>query len=275
VTSSKADQFLALHRKGEPLVVPNPWDVGSAVALQAMGFRALATTSSGFAATLGRLDGSATRDEVLAHAAQIVAATGVPVSADLEDGFAAGPAGVAATVAAAIEAGLAGCSIEDFSRHESQAIRPVEVAVERVAAAVEAAAGRIVLTARAENYLHGRQDLADTIARLQRYQEAGADVLYAPGLRVLDDIAALVGDVDRPVNVLLMRGGPTIDELASVGVSRVSIGGAFAYAALGALAQAAEELTRPGPYGFWDLADAGRALAGRAFGHEPEAAATP
>src|SRR5580704_4151784 len=190
--SEKAARFLGLHRKGSPLLLPNPWDQGSARVLAALGFAALATTSSGFAATLGRLDGSVSRDEALTHAAVIVAATPLPVSADLENCFADDPAGVARTVTLAAATGLAGCSIEDFS---GTAIYDAALAAERVAAAAEAAhAGpvRLVLTARAENYLHGRPDLADTIARLQAYQAAGADVLYAPGLTRLADIRQVV-----------------------------------------------------------------------------------
>jgi 2-methylisocitrate lyase-like PEP mutase family enzyme len=225
----KADQFLELHRPGDPLLLPNPWDQGSARVLASMGFRALATTSSGFAASLGRADGQVSREEALAHAAIIVAATGLPVSADLEKCFAGDPAGVARTVVLAAEAGLAGCSLEDFTGDEAQPIYGIGQAAERVAAAAEAAhsgvghsgAGNLVLTARAENYLHGRRDLADTIARLQAYQEAGADVLYAPGLTSLADIREVVRSVDRPVNVLAFSGAPSVAELTEAGVSRV------------------------------------------------------
>ncbi|MGA2528542.1 MAG: isocitrate lyase/phosphoenolpyruvate mutase family protein [Acidimicrobiales bacterium] len=262
MSASGAKAFLALHCPGSPLVMPNPWDVGSALALEALGFSALATTSSGLAATLGRLDGSVTRDEALAHAAQIVAAVGVPVSADLENGFGDEPEVVALTVEGAVAAGLAGCSIEDYGKG---GIYEIELATQRVAAAVEAAAGRIVLTARAENYLHSRADLADTIARLQAYGRAGADVLYAPGIVEPEEIRVLVGELDRPVNVLLLPDGPGVSDLASYQVSRVSIGGSFAFAAFGTLARAALELQGTGPYTFWDLAAEGRALARRAF----------
>src|SRR4051812_45241440 len=182
-----AERFRSLHHGDGPLLLPNPWDVGSAKLLASLGFQALATTSSGHAATLGRLDGSVTRDEALAHGAEIVGATELPVSADLENGFADDSAGVGETVRLAVDAGLAGCSIEDFTGREDEPFYPLELAAERVAAAVEVADGRLVLTARSENFIHGRQDLADTIARLQAFQEAGADVLYAPGLRSLDD----------------------------------------------------------------------------------------
>jgi 2-methylisocitrate lyase-like PEP mutase family enzyme len=259
--SDLAGRFLALHRPGQPLLLPNPWDIGSARLLASMNFAALATTSSGYAATLGRQDGSVTRDEAIAHAAAIAAATPLPVTADLEKGFADDPGGVAETVTAAIAAGLAGCSIEDFTGDESNPIYDGELAAERVAAAAEAAhAGprRLVLTARAENFLHGRADLADTIARLQRYAEAGADVLYAPGLSRASDIRDVVSAVDRPVNVLAFAGAPTVAELADLGVARISVGGAFTFAALGALIEAARELQTDGTYGYLRAARTGR-----------------
>jgi 2-methylisocitrate lyase-like PEP mutase family enzyme len=265
--TDRAGQFLDLHRPGNPLLLPNPWDQGSAKLLASLGFQALATTSSGFAATLGRLDGSVSRDEALAHAAAIVAATELPVSADLENCFADDPGGVARTVTRAAETGLAGCSVEDFTDDDDQPIYEIGLAAERVAAAAEAAhAGpaRLVLTARAENYLHGRPDLADTITRLQAYQAAGADVLYAPGLTSLADIRQLVTAVDRPVNVLAMSGAPPVSELAEAGVSRVSVGGAFAFAALGALAAAATELRDKGTYGYLANSAAGRRAVQRA-----------
>ena len=263
-----AARFLALHRPGRPLLLPNPWDIGSARLLASLEYEALATTSSGHAATLGRSDGSVTRDEAIGHAAAIVTATPLPVSADLENGFADDPEGVAATVTVAIGAGLAGCSIEDFTRNEDDPIYEREHAAERIAAAAQAAhAGprRLVLTARAENYLHGRDDLADTIARLQRYAEAGADVLYAPGLTRASDIRDVVSAVDRPVNVLALPGAPTVSELADLGVARVSVGGAFAYAALGALVEAARELRTAGTYGYLRSARIGRQVSGTVF----------
>jgi 2-methylisocitrate lyase-like PEP mutase family enzyme len=266
--SSPADRFLALHRPGQPLLIPNPWDAGSARVLAWVGFEALATTSSGFAATLGRADGSVTRDEAIGHAAAIVAATPLPVSADLENGFADEPEEVAATVAAAIGAGLAGCSVEDFTRRTDDPIYERGLAADRVAAAAEAAhAGprRLVLTARAENYLYGRDDLADTIARLQQYSDAGADVLYAPGLTSADDIRQVVRSVDKPVNVLALAGAPSVAELADLGVARISVGGAFAYAALGALAEAATELRDSGTYGYLRSSATGRQAATSAF----------
>jgi 2-methylisocitrate lyase-like PEP mutase family enzyme len=262
-----ADRFRALHVPGDPLLMPNPWDPGSAKLLAHLGFAALATTSSGFAGTLGRLDGTVTRAEALAHAASIVSAVDVPVSADLENGFAADPAGVADTVAAALAAGLAGGSIEDFTGAADAPIYELALARDRVAAAAAAArAGAgLVLTARAENYLHGRPDLADTITRLQAYQEAGADVLYAPGLKSLDDIRRVVAAVDRPVNVLTWPGGPTVAELAAAGVARISVGGAFSRVAAGALTLAAREFLDQGTYSFFDLAVIGRDATTAAF----------
>jgi 2-methylisocitrate lyase-like PEP mutase family enzyme len=267
--ADKAQRFLALHRPGEPLLMPNPWDLGSARLLASLGFEALATTSSGFAATLGRNDGSVTRDEALVNAAVIVAATDLPVSADLENAYADDPAGVAETMRLAIEVGLAGASVEDFTGRADDPIYDAGFAAERVAAAAEAAhagPGRLVLTARAENYLHGRPDMADTIARLQAYQEAGADVLYAPGLRRAEDISQVVREVDRPVNVLALEGAPPVAELASAGVSRISVGGSFAFAAIGAVVSAATELREQGTYGFRANSAVGAAAARRAFG---------
>jgi 2-methylisocitrate lyase-like PEP mutase family enzyme len=267
--SEPAGAFLALHQGERPLLLPNPWDVGSAKLLASLGFQALATTSSGYAATLGRLDGSVTRDEALAHAETIVGATGLPVNADLENGFADDPEGVAQTVRLAVGAGLAGCSVEDFTGRGDDPIYPLELAAERVAAAAEAAhagPGQLVLTARSENYLHGRRDLADTVARLQAYQEAGADVLYAPALRSADDIRSVVESLDRPVNVLAIPGVPTVDELAAIGVRRVSVGGGFAFVALGATVAAARELLDQGTYGFWETAGPGAQAARAAFG---------
>jgi 2-methylisocitrate lyase-like PEP mutase family enzyme len=264
-----ARRFLDLHAGEQPLLLPNPWDAGSAKLLASLGFEALATTSSGFAATLGRLDGSVTRNEALAHAAVMSGATELPVSADLENGFADEPEGVAETVRLAIEAGLAGCSIEDFTRDEGSPIYDAGLAVERIAAAAQAAhAGpvHLVLTARAENHLHGRDDLDDTISRLRAYGEAGADVLFAPGLARIDDIRRVVGEVGRPVNVLANPAGPTVAELAAAGVRRISVGGALAFAALDAAAEAARELRDEGTYGFLERSRAGRIAAREAFG---------
>ncbi len=255
----KAAHFLTLHQRVRPLLLANAWDVGSAKLLASLGFEALATTSGGYAATLGRLDYSVSREEALAHAAALVEASDLPVSADFENGFADDPDGVAETVRLALEVGLAGCSIEDWSGAEGR-LYGAQEAAERVAAAAEAAhAGpiQLVLTARAENYLRDKPDLSDTIARLRAYQEAGADVLYAPALDRPQDIRELVASVGLPVNVLARPSVPAVPELAALGVKRVSVGGAFAYAALAAAASAATELLDQGTYGFWEMTSAG------------------
>lgn len=265
---TRAAHFRDLHSGPSPLLIPNPWDAGSARILASLGFQALATTSSGFAATLGQLDGSVTREQVLDHATTIVAATPLPVSADLENCFAHNPDGVAETVRLAAGTGLAGCSIEDFSGNADDPIYAAPVAAERVAAAAEAARSgstRLVLTARSENFLHGRTDLADTIARLQSFQEAGADVLYAPGITTEADIRAVVTSVDLPVNVLAYPGGPDVATLASLGVRRISVGGAFAYAAIAGLVAAGRELLDAGTYGYLEQSAIGRNAAKAAF----------
>jgi 2-methylisocitrate lyase-like PEP mutase family enzyme len=266
--ADKARRFLDLHVPGEPLLMPNAWDAGSAKLLASLGFEALATTSSGHAATLGRLDGSVTRDEALAHAAAIVAAVDVPVSADLENCFADEPEGVAETIRGARAAGLAGCSIEDFTGDADEPIYPIGLAADRVRAAAAAAhegGVHLVLTARSENYLHGRPDIEDTVARLQAFQEAGADVLYAPGIKDPDALRRITSALQRPVNALALGGAPAVSELASLGVARVSVGGAFAFAALGAVVQAAEELREHGTYGYLERAATGSRAARRAF----------
>jgi 2-methylisocitrate lyase-like PEP mutase family enzyme len=270
--ADRASRFQALHEGESPLLLPNPWDRGSAKLLAALGFEALATTSSGAAATLGRLDGTMTAEEAIASAAEIVEATDLPVSADLENGFADDPEGVAETVRLALAAGLAGASIEDYSGREQAPFYAIDHAAERVAAAAEAAHGgaaRLVLTARAENHLRGVNDLGNTIARLQAYQEAGADVLYAPGLRSLEDIRRVVSAVERPVNVLAFPGVPSVSELAAAGVRRVSVGGAFAFAALGATVEAAQELLGEGTYGYLERTGLGLQIARPVF-TEPE-----
>jgi 2-methylisocitrate lyase-like PEP mutase family enzyme len=248
--AEKARQFLALHKPGEPLLLPNPWDLGSARVLASLGFQALATTSSGAAMTLGRTDGSLSRGEALEHARAMAGFSDLPVSADLENGFADAPAEVARTVVLAMDTGLAGCSIEDYS---GSGLYDIGLATERIAAAADVAhLGEVpfVLTARAENHIRGNPDLADTITRLQAYQEAGADVLYAPGLTDLADIRQVVASVDRPVNILTFAGCPAVADLAAAGVSRISVGGAFCNTAYGALADAATELRDRGTYGY-------------------------
>jgi 2-methylisocitrate lyase-like PEP mutase family enzyme len=236
--------------------------------LVSLGFQALATTSSGHAATLGRFDGRVTRDEALSHAASISAAVaddGVPVSADLEHGFADSAEGVAETARLAVSAGLAGFSIEDSTGVRDSPIYEFDLAVERVAAAASVAGSSSVLTARCELYLHGQRDLAEVIRRLQAFAAAGADVVFAPGVVELDEVRALVEAVDKPVNVLAMPGCPPVAELASVGVARVSVGGAFAFAAYGALVDAAVELRDAGTFGFRSASASARDAVRSAF----------
>ncbi len=243
----RAAAFRALH-EGEPFVIPNPWDAGSAKVLAALGFEALATTSSGFAFTLGRRDGSVSLDELTSHVRAIVAATALPVSVDLENGLGAEPEAAARAIFAAAEAGAVGGSIEDFG--EPEGIYPRDHAAERVAAAVEAARSLdldFVLTARAENHIRGNPDLDDTIARLQAYERAGADVLYAPGLSGSEEIRAVCAAVGRPVNVLA-RPGMSFAEIAAAGAQRVSVGGALAWTAVEAAADAAARIREHGDF---------------------------
>jgi 2-methylisocitrate lyase-like PEP mutase family enzyme len=250
--------------------MPNAWDIGSAMLFASLGFEALATTSGGFAASRGRADGLMSRDDVLAHARDLATAVDVPLSADLENCFAHEPEGVAATITDAMATGLAGASVEDFSGDPDDPIYEAALAAERVRAAAEAAhrgPEPIVLTARAENYLRGREDLGDTIARLQSYQEAGADVLFAPRVVDPDDLRQLIGAVDLPVSVLVVPGAPTVGQLAELGVSRISVGGAIAVAAYGAAIQAVTELRDQGTTGYWELAAVARPVMSAAFIH--------
>lgn len=254
-THDKATKFREMHLRPEILVLPNPWDIGTARLLQHLGFEALATTSAGFAHSIGRPDGGSGRVAALAHAASLAAATDLPVSADLENCFADDPAGVAATVAATTDTGVVGCSIEDATGRADDPIYGFELAVERVAAAVEAATGTglpFTLTARAENFLHDRPDLADTIARLQAFAAAGADVVYAPGISAPEDIAAVVESVAVPVNVLALP-GMSVMQLQELGVARVSIGSGLSRAAFSAFYAGATELAEHGTFGYgWD-----------------------
>ena len=262
------DDFRALHVKGSPLLIPNPWDVGSAKLLATVGFQALATTSGGFANTLGRKDGNVSRDEAIGHGGAIAAAVDVPVSADLENGFADDPDGVADTIRQAVEAGLAGCSVEDADGTAEHKLYEFGLAVDRVRAAADAAhatGAGLVLTARCENHFRGNPDLDDTIRRLQAFQEAGADVLYAPALTSIDDIRRVCGEVDRPVNVLAVPGTPPVAELADAGVARISVGSGFALVAYGAVVTASRELLDQGTYGWWAQAMPGMAAAQLAF----------
>jgi len=253
----KALAFRALHQRPGAFVMPNPWDAGSALLLSTLGFEALATTSAGFAFALGRRDseGSLSRAETLANARAIVEATNLPVSADLENGFGDDPETCAETIRAASSVGLAGGSIEDASGDEARPIYDLSLAVERVAAAVAAARALptpFVLTARAENFLHGRPNLDDTIRRLQAFEKAGAEVLYAPGLTNLDQIRTVCASVSRPVNVVmgLVGGTFSVQQLAEAGVKRISLGSSLARAALGALMRAAREIRRDGTFSF-------------------------
>ena len=249
----KFNVFRALHERPGAFVIPNPWDAGSAKILAALGFEALATTSAGCAFSKGYLDSApqVTRDVILQNAKEIVEATSLPVSADLQNGFGNSPEICAETIRLAAAAGLAGGSIEDSTGDAKNPIYDFQLATERVAAAAEAAhASSFLLTARAENLLHGRSDLDDTIRRLQSFARAGADVLYAPGLSSLDAIRTVCSSVSKPVNVLMGLAGVTssVEELAAVGVKRISVGGSFARAALGALVRAAHEVKEKGTF---------------------------
>ena len=257
--TERRERFRALHRDGL-FLMPNAWDIGSARLLESLGFQALATTSSGHAAALGRGDQSVTRDELLAHVQVLATAIEVPLSVDAERCFSDDAAGVAQTVELLAEAGAAGCSIEDYDPG-SASIDPLPLAVERVAAAAEAARRQaLLLTARAENHLYGVDDLDDTITRLCAYRDAGAEVLYAPGLVDREQIRRLVERVRAPVNVLALRHGPSVAELAALGVRRVSTGGGLARAAYGAMMAAARELQTSGTSTYLDAAIPGREL---------------
>jgi 2-methylisocitrate lyase-like PEP mutase family enzyme len=250
---ARFDRFKALHEGNEAFVIPNPWDAGSARLLASLGFEALATTSAGYAFSKGKRDSFAglSRSGVLENAAEIVGATDLPVHADLEDGFGAAPQICAETVLMACGIGLAGGSIEDATGDPDHPIYEFSHAVERIRAAAEAIRGKpFLLTARAENYLWEKPDLDDTIRRLQAFSEAGADVLYAPGLPDIEAIRALCRAVDKPLNVVMGLKGPSysVAELSDAGVRRISVGGSFARAALGALLRAAEEVKSAGTF---------------------------
>lgn len=257
--TEKAEALKALHEGSELFVIPNPWDAGSAKLLAGMGFKALATTSAGLAWAIGKPDGAATREESLANAAAIVAAVNLPVSADLENGFGDRPEDAAETIRRAAEVGLVGGSIEDWSRDEER-IYDFRLAVERVAAAAEAAHALpfpFQFVARCENFIHGVTDLDDTLKRLQAYEKAGADVLFAPGLPSLEAIGTVCRSVGKPVNaVMSFRGAGQfpLRDLAAAGVKRVSTGGSTYRVAFGALQKAAEELQGAGTFGYLDAA---------------------
>lgn len=249
----KFERFRDLHHRDAAFVMPNPWDAGSALLLASLGFEALATTSAGYAFAVGKRDSSASlsRDEILENAAQIVGATALPVSADLEDGFGTTPEICAQTVLLACNIGLVGGSIEDATGDPDSPVMDFGLAVDRIRAAAEAAQSLpFLLTARAENFICGRPDLGDTIRRLQAFSEAGAHVLYAPGLPDLDAIRTVCAQVDKPVNVVMGLKGPvhSVAELSDAGVRRISVGGSFARAALGGLMRAAQEVRTKGTF---------------------------
>jgi 2-methylisocitrate lyase-like PEP mutase family enzyme len=253
--ADKGRIFRSLHERDRAFIIPNPWDIGSARILEDMGFEALATTSMGYAFSVGKLDTKVGRDEMIRHIASIASATTLPVNADLENGYGDDPKTVAETIRLAAAAGVAGGSIEDATGRADDPIYERALAIDRVRAAVEAARAlpfTFTLTARAENYLHGRPDLDDTIARLNAFADAGADVLYAPGLRTKEDIAAVVTSVDRPVNVLMGLQGVvlTLDELSAMGAKRISVGSALYRAALGAFLKAGHEMRQHGTFSF-------------------------
>lgn len=251
----KAHAFRALHERSGTFVIPNPWDPGSARLLAALGFEALTSTSAGFAFSRGLPDYGVGRDAILTHVADLAAATDLPMAADLENGFGDAPETVAETIRLAGATGIVGGSIEDATGNPDAPIYALEASVERVRAAVEAARSLpfpFTLTARAENHLHGRNDLADTIRRLQAFQDAGADVHYAPGLKTREEIATVLREIDRPLNVLMgfADGNLSVAELTELGVKRISVGATLARAAMGAFQRAAEELRTAGTFGF-------------------------
>ena len=253
--SEKGRIFRALHQRDKAFIIPNPWDVGTARILAHLGFEALATTSAGYAFSVGQLDNSVDRDRMLEHVSEIASATDLPVSADLQNGFGDDPETAAETIRLAAQAGAVGGSIEDATGRADDPIYGLQHSADRVRAAVEMVhliPFTFTLTARAENYLHGRPDLKDTIARLQAYQEAGADVLYAPGLATKEDIAAVVSSVDRPVNVVMGLQGVQLGmaELSELGVKRVSVGSTLSRTALGAFLRAAREMRDHGSFTF-------------------------
>lgn len=252
----RSERFRALHERKGAFVIPNPWNAGSARVLAGLGFEALATTSSGLAFTFGRSDGAVSRDEHLAHIRDLVAVTPLPVSADLENCYSDDPVEAAETIRLASEAGASGCSIEDFSGHPGGHIYDFDHAVERVAASVEVARALpipFVLTARAENLIRGRDDLDDTILRLQAFEKAGADVFYAPGLKTSDEVARVCSSLSKPVNVLATP-ALTVAEIADAGGKRISVGGALARTGIGGFLDAAREIAETG--GFAPFGDA-------------------
>jgi len=262
--AARRQAFKALHASG-CFIIPNPWDTGSARYLQGLGFKALASTSSGHAWSQGRPDGGASRDEVLTHLRELVAATDLPVNADFESGYAGDVQGVHESVRLAVETGVAGLSIEDASGDPARPIRPLDESLARLKAArraIDEAGGEVMLVGRAENFLHGISDLEDTVARLRAYADAGADCLYAPGIRTPEQITAVVNAVaPKPVNLLVGSASPlTLQDIAALGVRRISVGGALARSAWGGFMQAARTLAEQGRFDGFAQAASGQLL---------------
>ncbi len=263
--AEKGETFRALHQRDRAFIIPNPWDIGSARILAHLGFEALATTSAGYAFSVGQRDNEVPQEETLMHLTQMASATNLPVSADLGKGFGDSPEAVAETITLTAATGIAGGSIEDMTKQPDRKLYDIEFAAERIRAAAEAARAlpfTFTLTARAENYLVGEPDLEDTIKRLQTYEEAGADVLYAPGLTKKEEIVSVVTSVGRPVNVLMGLPGVNLNlaQLSELGVKRISVGSALSRAALGALIRAAREMQTDGTFTWTDEAVNSREL---------------
>jgi len=261
----KSTEFIKLHARGNCFVIPNAWDMGSAKLLQHMGFKALASTGAGFAFSQGKSDLSINARDMLPHLADLVQATDLPISADLQNGFGDSPEEAGQTILAAAKTGIVGGSIEDASGDSGHPIYDIGLAAERIrhaCAAAQSLGFKFTLTARAENYLYGQPDVKDTIRRLQAYQEAGADVLFAPGIQSKEDIRAIVQSIDRPLNVLMGFQGVqlTVAELQDMGVTRISLGGSLARAAYGALVRAAQEVQSAGTFNYANEAISGKEM---------------
>lgn len=261
----KAEDFAALHLKGQCFVIPNPWDAGSARLLEHLGFQALATTGAGFAFSQGKPDLAINAKDMLPLLTQLCSASSLPISADLQGGFGPTPEDVAMTITEAAKTGIVGCSIEDVAEESGNKILDIGLARERIRYAAEAAKTlgfKFMLTARAENYFYGNPDLEDTIRRLQAYQEAGADVLFAPGIQSKADIRSILGAIDRPLNVLMGLQGEQLSfaELSELGVSRISLGGSLARTAYGAMMRAVQEITATGCFGYADKTISGKEI---------------
>ena len=261
----KAESFRKLHEQGSCFVIPNPWDQGSARLLEHLGFKALASSSAGFAFSMAKSDLSISKSSLMNHLTGVCQVTSLPVSADLQNGFGNDPEDMAVTILQAAKTGIVGGSIEDASGDDGNPVYPLDLAAERIRHAAVAARSlgfRFTLTARAENHLYGRLDLKDTIRRLQAYQEAGADVLFAPGIKTREEISAVIRAIDRPLNVLAGLGGMTLGvaELQELGVTRISLGGSLARAAYGALLRAATEVREQGTFGYVREAASGKEL---------------